>query len=270
MTIVCLLSCFSLFIVAVDNYALSKLDKIELYNNSMIICTTLKKTINLNDYIDTKIRGRIDNHKQQHQEHNYEYQQWLPVTRQSTEWCAQNNFFKFEIDLDKKNKTYHDLIQYKNSNGYRKRYDRYLQYLKYGWYEGYSVGYPGSEMDRYTNNDNITTVPYGCWFNVIQDISLPTPQHYHHNQHLQHDHDKNISDDKIKIHSNVIWINIGKKCLIHINTMIFITTFIIVIIIIIIIIIMTTLSRLLPSLSSISSPSSPSLSSISSVSYSLS
>ena len=237
MTIVYLLTCFSLFIVAVDNYALSKLDKIELYNNSMIICTILKKTINLNDKysynIDTK-------HKQQHQEHNYQYQQWLPVTRQSTEWCAQNNFFKFEIDLDKKNKTYHDLIQYKNSNGYRKRHDRYLQYLKYGWYEGYSVGYPGSEMDIYTNNDNITTVPYGCWFNIIQNISLPTPQNYHHNQHLQHDHDQNSSDDKIKIHSNVIWINIGKKCLIHINTVIIIiTTFII------IIIIMTTLSKLL-------------------------
>jgi hypothetical protein len=83
-TIVCLLSCFSLFIVAVDNYALSKLDKIELYNNSMIICTILKTTINLNEKysynIDTKIRSRIDNHKQQqyhvfNPQHNQQYQQ---------------------------------------------------------------------------------------------------------------------------------------------------------------------------------------------------
>jgi hypothetical protein len=201
---------FSLFIVlAVDNYALSKHDKIKLINDSMILCSTHKKNINFdNKYLyksNTKLRSSIENHnqqkyhvlntqhKQQHQQHNnhhYEYQQ-------STEWCAENDLFKFEINLHKKNKTYHDLFQYKNIKSYRKRYDRYLQYLKYGWYEGYSVGFPGSEMNRYTNNDNITSVPYGCWFDIIQDISHSTP-HHHYNDKMQ---------------SYVIWINIGEKLL---------------------------------------------------------
>ena len=208
---------FSLFIVlAVDNYALSKHDKIKLINDSMILCSTHKKNINFdNKYLyksNTKLRSSIENHnqqkyhvlntqhKQQHQQHknhHYEYQQWLPVKRQSTEWCAENDLFKFEINLHKKNKTYHDLFQYKNIKSYRKRYDRYLQYLKYGWYEGYSVGFPGSEMNRYTNNDNITSVPYGCWFDIIQDISHSTP-HHHYNDKMQ---------------SYVIWINIGEKLL---------------------------------------------------------
>jgi len=242
--------------MAVDNYALSKLDKTNLYNDSMIICTIHKKNININNKysykLNTKIRRSIDDNKQQqynvlypqdkhqHQQqpnnhhHHYQSQQWLPVKRQSTEWLAQNNYFKFDIDLYKnKNKTYHDFIQYKNNKSYHKRYNRYLQYLKYGWYEGYSTGFPGSEINRYTNNDNITSVPYGCWFDIIHDISPPTPQHhhhYHHNQHLQHDHDQSSSSSSSssssndKEHRNVIWINIGKKYLININTVIIIIT----------------------------------------------
>ena len=105
--------------MAVDNYALSKLDNTNLYNDSMIICTIHKKNININNKysykLNTKIRRSIDDNKQQqyhvlypqdkhqHQQqpnnhhHHYQSQQWLPVKRQSTEWLAQNNYFKFDI-----------------------------------------------------------------------------------------------------------------------------------------------------------------------------
>jgi len=205
------LFCFLYLFTATVTFPSSTHDKV--YNDSMIKCSINNDIIiNLNEKIKNSMKQKYHrqlphHHQQKHQE---KHQVWLPVKRQSTEWCAQNNLFKIEIDLQMKNKTYHDLIQHKNNKSYRKRYHRYLHYLKYGWYEGYSEGFPGSEMNRYTTYNNITSIPYGCWFDIIHDI----PKIDHHP--LKHNSSNSSRSGggleyQDKANKNLIWINIGKK-----------------------------------------------------------